>query len=106
MVRTGEREGRNNQSNTASYWCVICTGAERVWTFSGEVLSSVHGLPTEVVHHVVHHGLVSEEDGTDYFVVDDLGAVPRYWSHAPQQEETLDHREQKDIDDYSNTMIL
>lgn len=61
-----------------------------VSTFSGEVLSGIHGLPPEVAHHVVHHGLVAEEDGPNHFVVDDLGAVPRHWSHAPQQEETLE----------------
>lgn len=48
---------------------------------------------------------MSEEDGTDYFVVDDLGAVPRYGSHAPQQEETLDHTGQKDSGDHTNTTI-
>ncbi len=62
---------------------------ELLCTFSGEVLGSSHGLATEVAHHVVHGGLVAEEDGTNHFVIDDLGAVPRQRSHAPQQEETL-----------------
>ncbi len=67
-----------------------CTGVELVCTFSGEVLGSTHGLPTKVANHVVHHGLVAEEDGPNHFVVDDLGAVPWHWSHTPQQEETLE----------------
>lgn len=58
-------------------------------TFSGEVLCSVHGLPAQVAHHVVHSGLVAQEDGPNHLVVDDLGSIPRHWSHAPQQEETL-----------------
>ena len=62
----------------------------RVCTFSGEVLGSTHGLAAEVAHHVVHRGLMPEEDGPNNFVVDDLGAVPCHRGHAPQQEETLE----------------
>lgn len=65
---------------TTLHWCV---------TFSGQVLSSVHGLTAQVAHHVVHCGLMLKKDGANNFVVEELGAIPRQRSHAPEQEETL-----------------
>lgn len=87
-LKEGGREGSSIQSKPSSF--IQCSGVELGRTFSGEILRSIHGLPAEVADHVVHHGLVAKEDGSHHFVVDDLGAVPRHRSHAPQQEETLE----------------
>lgn len=62
-------------------------------TFSGQALGGVHGFSTQAAHHVVHHGLMAQEDGSNHLVVDDLGAVPGDRRHAPQQEETLGREE-------------
>lgn len=101
--RTEEEKQRS--VNLTAYVLRYCTWLGR--TFSGEVFSCTHCFAAQVTDHVVHRGLVAEENGPNHFVVDDLGAIPWHRSHAPQQEETLDAR-QTEVDDCrpSGHMVL
>lgn len=84
VVKTGQR--RRNISRRPSQ---TLTSPLETGTFSGQVLGGRHGFSSQAAHHVVHRCLMTQKNGPNHFVVDDLGAVPGDWSHAPQQEETL-----------------
>ncbi|PWA21131.1 hypothetical protein CCH79_00009537 [Gambusia affinis] len=55
-----DRTQEEEEERLGFYWCWV--------TFSGEVLGGAHGLPAQVAHHVVHRGLMAEEDGPNHFV--------------------------------------
>lgn len=92
FTRVDNTEGGEERRSHAGVKQSVST-APQVCTFSGQALSCTHGLPAQVADHVVHCGLVAQEDGPNHSVVDDLGAVPGDGRHAPQQEETLGHRQ-------------
>jgi len=47
------------------------------------------GPGAQVADHAVHGRLVPQEEWPDDAIVQDLGAVPRHWRHAPHKEHTL-----------------
>lgn len=52
-------------------------------------LSYVLSLGTQIADHTLHGGLVFQKKWSDHALVQDFGAVPRYWSHTPYEEQTL-----------------
>lgn len=52
-------------------------------------VSDVLGRGGQIADHVVHRGLVFQEERPDHARVQDVGTVPRHRGHAPYQEQAL-----------------